>query len=179
MSDRSNLMKKKKFKPYLLKDVKSSSDRKLFTVMSTFAGGGGSSTGYKLAGGNVLVANEFIPVAVQSYRDNFPGTTVLEMDIRQITRKGNKDQIMKFLGQYGIKYRELDIFDGSPPCTTFSTATSGKGVDKIEKKNVKHSDTTQSRIGMLIHDYVMLVNCIQPKVCIMENVVPSMKSIVF
>ena len=179
MSNRSNLTKKKKFKPYLLKDVKSSSDRKLFTVMSTFAGGGGSSTGYKLAGGNVLVANEFIPVAVQSYRDNFPGTTVLEMDIRQITRKGNKDQIMKFLGQYGIKYRELDIFDGSPPCTTFSTATSGKGVDKIEKKNVKHSDTTQSRIGMLIHDYVMLVNCIQPKVCIMENVVPSMKSIVF
>ena len=39
------------YKPYNLKDVNESSQRKLFNVISTFAGGGGSSTGYRLSGG--------------------------------------------------------------------------------------------------------------------------------
>ena len=49
-----------KYKPYLLKDVYDASSQKKFDVISTFAGGGGSSTGYKLAGGNVLAVNEFV-----------------------------------------------------------------------------------------------------------------------
>lgn len=168
-----------KFRPYTLADVKKQSDKKLFTVVTTFAGGGGSSTGYKLAGGNILVANEFIPTAVETYKTNYPETPVIPIDIRKITGKGGRDYIHDFFSEFGVKYQELDLFDGSPPCTTFSTATAGKGAEKIEKKNVKHSDTTQSRIGMLVHDYVYLVNCLQPKVCVMENVVPSKKSPVF
>ena len=39
------------YKPYTIDEVKKASEQKLFTVISTFAGGGGSSTGYKLAGG--------------------------------------------------------------------------------------------------------------------------------
>ena len=37
---------------YTLDDLKQSSDRKLFNYISFFAGGGGSSAGYKLAGGD-------------------------------------------------------------------------------------------------------------------------------
>ena len=48
---------------YLLEDVYKSADRKLFTVISTFAGGGGSSTGYRLAGGKILAINEFVEEA--------------------------------------------------------------------------------------------------------------------
>lgn len=168
-----------KYIPYTLSDVDKNASKELFTVVTTFAGGGGSSTGYKLAGGKILLANEFIPTAVQTYELNYPNTPVAEMDIRKITRKGGAEKVREFFDQYGIHYKELDIFDGSPPCTTFSTATAGKGFEKIDKKNVKHSDTTQSRIGMLIHDYVYLVNCLQPKVCLMENVVPSKNSVVF
>lgn len=51
---------------------------------------------------------------------------------------------------------------------TFSNAR--KGDDKTLAKNVKYSDTTQDRIGMLIHDFVYMANCIKPKVCVIENV---------
>ena len=47
------------YKPYFLKDVIDNSNKELFTVISTFAGGGGSSTGYRLAGGKILCVNEF------------------------------------------------------------------------------------------------------------------------
>jgi DNA (cytosine-5)-methyltransferase 1 len=42
-------------------------------------------------------------------------------------------------------------------------------------KGVKYSDTTQDRVGMLIHDFVFMANVMQPKVCIIENV-PSIRS---
>ena len=38
-----------------------------FEVVSTFAGGGGSSTGYRMAGGNVLLAVEWDDNAVAIY----------------------------------------------------------------------------------------------------------------
>ena len=49
-----------KYKPYNLKDVVKASEQEKFTVISTFAGGGGSSTGYRLAGGKILCINEFV-----------------------------------------------------------------------------------------------------------------------
>ena len=44
---------------YTVEDVRKAAEQKLFTVFSTFAGGGGSSTGYKLAGGDVRGVLEF------------------------------------------------------------------------------------------------------------------------
>lgn len=167
------------YRPYLLDEVKRNSEKKLFTVVSTFAGGGGSSTGYKLAGGNILVANEVNRTAAETYSANYPGTPVANMDIRKITRRGGRQYVLDFFKEYGVEFEGLDVFDGSPPCTTFSTASAGKGKDKIERKNIKHANADQSRIGMLIHDYIYLVNCLHPRVFIMENVVPSKNSPVF
>lgn len=167
------------YRPYLLDEVKRSSEKDLFTVVSTFAGGGGSSTGYKLAGGNILVANEVNQTAAETYSANYPKTPVANMDIRKITRRGGRQYVLDFFKEYGVEFEGLDVFDGSPPCTTFSTASAGKGKDKIERKNIKHANVDQSRIGMLIHDYIYLVNCLRPRVFIMENVVPSKNSPVF
>ena len=52
-------------KPFIydMQFVKEQSEKNLFSVVSMFAGGGGSSTGYRLAGGNVLAINEFVPMA--------------------------------------------------------------------------------------------------------------------
>ena len=161
------------FEPYALKDVMTASDREDFTVVSTFAGGGGSSTGYRLGGGKILLVNEFIPEAVQTYKANYPSTPVEMIDIRKITRRGGRQYVLDWFKSYGIEEGEYDILDGSPPCSTFST--SGMGKKKIEEKNVKYSDTTQDRIGMLIHDFVYIANCTKPKVCVIENV-PSIKS---
>lgn len=167
------------YQPYTLKDVEENSKKELFTVVSTFAGGGGSSTGYKLSGGKIMVANEINPIARDTYVSNYPNTPVSNMNIRTITGRGSRDRVLEYFSEFGVGVGELDIFDGSPPCTTFSTASGGTGKDKIEKKNIVHGGTDQSRIGMLIHDYVYLVNCLSPKVFVMENVVPSRTSPVF
>ena len=41
---------------------------KQYKVVSLFSGCGGSSLGYKMAGLNVLLANEFIPKAIETYK---------------------------------------------------------------------------------------------------------------
>ena len=65
-----------KYFQYTLDELKKSSDRKLFNVVSFFAGGGGSSCGYKLAGGDILCVNEFQQIHADTYNANFPDTPV-------------------------------------------------------------------------------------------------------
>ena len=166
-----------KFKPYTLKDVYRQSKKELFNVVTTFSGGGGSSTGYKLGGGKILLFNEFIPEAVNSYLANYPNTPCEMVDIRKFTRRGGREYVVEFFKKHNIHVGEIDILDGSPPCSTFST--SGKGKKKIEERGVKYSDTTQDRIGMLIHDFVYINNCMKPKICVIENVPTIQSSDVF
>ena len=62
--------KKMKYKPYNLKDVvKGTSEQEKFTVVSI--GGGGSSTGYRLAGGKILCVNEFVEQDINTYKENY------------------------------------------------------------------------------------------------------------
>ena len=161
------------FLTYTVSHVHKCSNRKLFSVVSTFAGGGGSSTGYKLAGGDVIFANEFIPAAIETYKLNYPDTPIVSEDIRRINH--GKESVERLFAKFGIISGQLDVFDGSPPCATFSAATAGRGEEKIKKKNVVYSDTRQNRVGMLIHDYVFMANVMKPKVCVIENV-PRIKN---
>ena len=115
------------YKPYNLKDVIDNSSKELFTVISTFAGGGGSSTGYRLAGGNILCVNEFVEQARITYKENYPDTIIMPDDIKQLTGKD-------FLETAGIQKGELDILDGSPPCSAFSMCGT------LGKSGSKHSD---------------------------------------
>ena len=167
----------RKFEPYSLEDMRKESDKKLFTVVTTFSGGGGSSVGYKLGGGKVLLMNEFIEEGVKTYLLNHPNTPHEMIDLRKVTRKGGRKYVIDWFKKFGVSVGNYDILDGSPPCSTFST--SGKGQTKNEKKNVQYSETTQSRIGMLIHDFVYMVNCTKPKICIIENVPQIQSSDIF
>ena len=76
-----------KYQKYNLKDVKEASAQNKFSVISTFAGGGGSSTGYRLAGGNILCVNEFVEQARITYKENYPDTKILPDDIKELTGK--------------------------------------------------------------------------------------------
>ena len=78
-----------KYKPYNLKDVVKASEQEKFTVVSTFAGGGGSSTGYRLAGGKILCINEFVKEARNTYHENYPNTPILPDDIKELHLKVN------------------------------------------------------------------------------------------
>ena len=83
------------YKPYSLTDVEAQASKELFTVVSTFAGGGGSSTGYKLAGGKIVLANEVDETAADTYQLNYPNTPVANMDIRKITRRGGRAKVLE------------------------------------------------------------------------------------
>ena len=168
----------RKFRPYRIADVRRESKKSIFKVVSTFGGGGGSSLGYSLGGGKVLLNIDFVEEAIETYQQNFPNTSTDCVDIRKITNAGGAARVVKYFENFGIKKGELDILDGSPPCATFSRA-SLQGTDKIDKKSVSYSDVRTDRIGMLIHDFVFLANSIQPKIFVFENVPDIQRSKVF
>lgn len=118
------------------------------TVISTFAGCGGSSLGYRQAGFKCLAAVEWDAHAVATYRMNFPDTPVLQADVTKLTG----DELM---ATAGIKRGELDVLDGSPPCQSFSTA--GK----------RRMDDPR---GTLFGDFARLLRDMQPKAFVAENV---------
>lgn len=119
-----------------------------FTVVSLFAGCGGSSTGYALAGGKVLLAIEWDDNAADVYRLNHPDTVLLKRDIAHVS-------VDEVLEATGLAVGELGILDGSPPCQGFSTA--GK----------RQVDDARNQ---LFTEYVRLLNGLQPKVFVFENV---------
>ena len=150
-----------KYFRYTLDDLEKSSDRKLFSYITFFAGGGGSSCGYKLAGGDVRFVNEFQQVAMDDYLANFPKTPHhICDDIKNITGK----QIMEMTG---LKVGELDLLDGSPPCPPFSmSGTKQKGWGK-EKTAY---GMKQKNIEDLTWEQIRIVGEMKPKVVVCENV---------
>lgn len=118
------------------------------TVVSTFAGGGGSSLGYQMAGYRELLAVEWDDDAVRTLRDNFMKLQVYHGDIKELSVKECLRLIQKKPG-------ELDVLDGSPPCQGFSTAG---------KRNF--GDPRNSLFG----EFVRLLEGLKPKVFVMENV---------
>ena len=158
-----------KYKPYVMKDVMDASAQNKFNVISLFAGGGGSSTGYRLAGGNVLCVNEFVEAARDTYRENYPYTKILSSDIKQLTGQD-------FLDAPALEAGELDILDGSPPCSAFSVAgklshsTAGKHSDGWgQTKNYSDGKMVEN-IEDLFFEFLRVAKEIQPKVIIGENV---------
>ena len=147
-----------KYFQYTLAELKKSSDRKLFNVVSLFSGGGGSSCGYKLAGGDIICVNEFQQVHADTYSANWPDTPVIVDDIKKVTGKTIREKIGDV---------EIDILDGSPPCPPFSmSGTKRKGWGK-EKMAYGFK---QERIEDLTFEQVRLVGELQPKVVVCENV---------
>lgn len=118
------------------------------TVISTFAGAGGSSLGYSMAGFRELLAVEWDDNAVQTFKMNFHDVPVYHGDIAKLS-------VDECLQLAGIKAGELDVFDGSPPCQGFSTA----GKRMIDDPR-----------NQLFREYVRLLRGLQPKVFVMENV---------
>jgi DNA (cytosine-5)-methyltransferase 1 len=97
---------------WLLKDLKFVPQNGL-KVMTTFSCGGGSSLGYKLAGCDVIAANDIDPEMAYHYK--------LNLNPKHYFLCPVKDLLKKELPQ---ELHELDILDGSPPCSVFSIAGS-------------------------------------------------------
>jgi DNA (cytosine-5)-methyltransferase 1 len=117
-------------------------------VISLFAGCGGSSLGYSMAGYRELLAVEWDANAVATFKLNFPDVPIHHGDITKLS-------VDQMLTMTGLEPGELDVLDGSPPCQGFSTAG---------KRNL--DDPRNS----LFREYVRLLRGLRPKVFVMENV---------
>lgn len=127
-------------------------------VFSCFSCGGGSTMGYKLAGFDVLGCNEIDPKMMEVYIENHkPKYSYLE----GIQTFKNRKDLPKEL-------YNLDILDGSPPCSSFSMA-GNREKDWGKEKKFREGQSEQV-LDTLFFDFIDLAKELQPKVVVAENV---------
>ena len=127
-------------------------------VFSCFACGGGSTMGYKLAGFDVIGCNEIDNRMMYTYCQNHnPRFNFLE-----------PIQTFKDRDDLPIELYQLDVLDGSPPCSTFSMA--GSREDAWGKMKHFREGQTEQVLDTLFFDFIDLAKKLQPKVVVAENV---------
>lgn len=127
-------------------------------VFGTFICGGGSTMGYKLAGFNHLGGVEIDPQVADVYKTNHDPKYLFVEDIREFANKT----------EFPEELYNLDILDGSPPCSSFSMA--GNREKDWGKEKVFREGQAKQRLDDLFFDYIKLAKKLQPKVVIAENV---------
>jgi DNA (cytosine-5)-methyltransferase 1 len=127
-------------------------------VFSCFACGGGSTMGYKLAGFDVIGHNDIDKKMIEVYKENHkPKFSFLE----SITTFAKRKDLPKEL-------YNLDILDGSPPCSSFSIA--GNREKDWGKEKVFREGQAEQVLDTLFFDFIDLAKELQPKVVVAENV---------
>ena len=141
---------------WTLKDAMFTKDKG--KVFSCFACGGGSTMGYKLAGFDVIGHNDIDKKMIEVYKENHnPKFSFLE----SITTFAKRKDLPKEL-------YELDILDGSPPCSSFSMA--GNREKDWGKEKVFREGQAEQVLDTLFFDFIDLAKELQPKVVVAENV---------
>ncbi len=118
-----------------------------YKVTDLFASCGGMSTGFENAGFNIKIANEIWEPAARTHIRNHKKT---KMILGDITNPEIKKQVIE-----SSKENSVDVIIGGPPCQAYSVAG-------LRKPN-------DSR-GKLFEDYIEVVEEVQPKIFVMENV---------
>lgn len=115
-------------------------------VIDLFAGCGGLSTGFEMAGYNIPLAIEKDEWASETYKCNHPQTKVITEDIIQI------QDLSSLLDDSSM---EIDGIIGGPPCQGFSLSGNR---DKRDPRN------------SLFMEFVRFVKYYEPRFFVMENV---------
>lgn len=122
--------------------------QKEFTCIDLFCGCGGFSKGFEQAGFKIVLGTDIWEDALITYKRNFPNAKIINQDIVQLSGKD-------LLNKTGLNNENIDVIIGGPPCQGFSVS----GFRLIDDPRNK-----------LYKSFVRLVNEIQPKVFVMENV---------
>ncbi len=114
--------------------------------------------GYKLAGYDHLGGIEIDKGVADLYRRNLRPKHLFIMDLRQFNEEKEIPNDIK----------DLDILDGSPPCSTFSMA--GKR-EKVwgKRKRFREGQSLQT-LDDLVFVFLNTIYKLRPKVCLLENV---------
>lgn len=115
-------------------------------IIDLFAGCGGLSTGFEMAGFNIPLAVEKDEWASETYKKNHPDTNVLTDDITQVL------DLQSLLSDENMT---IDGIIGGPPCQGFSLS------GNRDKKDPRNS---------LFMEFVRFVRFFKPKFFVMENV---------
>lgn len=117
------------------------------TSVDLFSGAGGLTYGFKLAGINASVSNDFFEASCVTLRTNCP-----EIDVTcgDITNEAVKQRVIAA----GIK-NNADIICGGPPCQGFSLA------------GYRNADDPRNQ---MFRHFVDIVSKVNPKVVVFENV---------
>lgn len=130
-------------------------DLKVFTCFSCC---GGSTMGYKLAGYDVIGCNEIDKKMMEVYIKNHrPKYSFLESIVDFKERKDLPKELY-----------DLDILDGSPPCSSFSMA--GNRERDWGKKKKFNEGQKEQVLDTLFFDFIDLAKKLKPKMVIAENV---------
>jgi len=114
------------------------------TVIDLFCGAGGLSTGFRMAGFDVLLGIDNIPVFCETFEKNDKKSIC--RDIREISI----DEIKAAIGN-----KKVDVVAGGPPCQGFSMA------GLRDPKDPRNS---------LFMEFVRIVDGLKPKFFVVENV---------
>jgi len=127
-------------------------------VFGTFVCGGGSTMGYKLAGFEHLGGVEIDPKVAQVYKENHAPKHFYIEDLRLFNKRNDLPK----------ELYNIDLLDGSPPCSSFSMAGSrekGWGKDKKFREG-----QTKQVLDDLVYIYIDTIEKLRPKVALLENV---------
>ena len=95
-------------------------------TLDLFCGAGGFAYGFSIANPmfKILLAIDVNNWAIETYKANFPNTTVVKKDITQL----HSNDILKQLGD-----KNVDIIIASPPCEAFSAANVNRKKNDYER----------------------------------------------
>ena len=125
------------------------------SCVDLFSGAGGLGVGFRQAGWGIVSANDLDAAAGETFRLNFPEASFFEGKVSDL----DADAILDDAGLYP---GELACLVGGPPCQSFS-------------HNNHHRSAVGERARLFEH-YLALVERLQPKTIVMENV-PGIRSI--
>lgn len=144
---------------WYLKDLKDVQKNGL-KVFSCFSCGGGSSMGYKLAGYDLIGNCEIDPRVMEVYKKNHHPKHPYLMDVREFLEIP--------MDELPEEIKNLDVLDGSPPCSVFSMA--GAREKGWNKEKVFREGQKKQRLDDLFFVFIEIAKKLQPKVVIAENV---------
>lgn len=111
-------------------------------VLSLFAGCGGLDLGFKQAGFEISVANEYDKSIFETFEKNFPKTKLIKKSIANL--------------ELSELPKNIDGIIGGPPCQSWSEAGKQLGINDDR--------------GKLFHEYIRILDGIKPKFFLAENV---------
>lgn len=121
---------------------------KKLQVLDTFAGAGGFSLGFEMAGFEIVGAIETDAWATETFAFNHPEAIVIKSNIENLS----DIEILKL-----FKGKKIDIILGGPPCQGFSQCNKNNG----DPKDPRNS---------LFEEFIRLGKLLSPEFMIMENV---------